>query len=122
MAMRQQSKPSSPAGDAGDLTRLLETEARLEEMLRQAREEAARLIAEAQQAARAREEALGAELAAAVQQLDATIEAERRRQEREIAADARRRAEGFDQVSPERVEELTRDIVGRIIGEGSGRA
>lgn len=104
------------------MTRLLETEARLEEMLRQAREEAARLIAEAQQAARAREEALGAELAAAVQQLDATIEAERRRQEREIAADARRRAEGFDQVSPERVEELTRDIVGRIIGEGSGRA
>lgn len=102
--------------------RLLETEARLEDMVRRAREEAVRLESKAREAARAREEALGAELAATAHQLDAAIDAEQRRQEQEIAVEAQRRAEGFDQVAPERIEELARHIVGRVIGSGDERA
>lgn len=105
----------SPAGGQNDLTSLLETEARLEELLRRAREEAASLLAEAQAAAQAREGALGAELEGAGRRLEAEIGAERARREQDIAAAARRDAERFDQVSAERVSDLARYVVDRVI-------
>lgn len=105
----------SPAGGHNDLTRLLETEARLEEMLRRAREEASRLLAEAQAAAQAREAALGAELEDTARRLEAEIGAERARREQDIAAAARRDAERFDHVAAERVGELARYVVDRVI-------
>jgi hypothetical protein len=107
------------APQESDLTRLLETEARLEELLHRAREEAARLVAEAHAAAQAREAALGAELEEAARQLESAIAAERGRREQELAAAARRDVERFDQVSTQQIGELARHVVGRIVGGGA---
>ena len=98
------------------MARLLETEARLEEMLRRAREEAAALVTTAREAAAAREAALAAELDALSEQLEATIADERHRQERELVESARREALRFDQTSPEQIEALARYVVERVIG------
>jgi vacuolar-type H+-ATPase subunit H len=123
VSLRPRNKPFHPpslAGGPGDLERLLETEARLEEMVRRAREEAARLVSEAQAAAQAREAALGAELEEAARRLEADIAAERARREQEIGSAARREAERFDRVPAERIGELARYVVDRVIGGGGG--
>ncbi len=98
------------------MARLLDTETRLEQTLGRARDEAARLVTEAREAARAREAALGAELEAAAQRLGAEIATERDRAAREIVEAARREAERFDGVTPERIGELARRVVERVIG------
>jgi hypothetical protein len=100
----------------GDLTRLLETEARLEEALRRARDEAARLVTEARTLALAREEVLGAELDAAARRLEAEIATERDRAERDIAEAARQEVARFDGVAVERIAALARRVVERVIG------
>lgn len=105
--------------DQSDLTRLLEAEVRLERMLRRAREETARLVAEAHTAARAHEEALGAELEEAGQRLEAEIAAERDRRVGEMVEAARHEVERLEQVAPERIAELARFVVDRVIEAGS---
>lgn len=107
---------SAPAGGHNDLTRLLETEARLEESLRHAREEATRLVTKARSAAQAREAALGAELDTAARRLETKIAAERQRAEREIADAARQEVARFEAVPVERIAALARRVVQRVIG------
>lgn len=104
-----------PREELSDLARLLDTESRLEELLRRAREEAARLVAEAHSAAQAREAALAAELDAAAQRLEAEIASERARAAQEIAAATRREAERFDRVTAERIGELAHFVLAAVI-------
>lgn len=103
----------------GDLARLLDTEAGLERALEHARDEATRLEAEARAAARAREEALGAEIEAEARRLAAEIAAERDRAAQAISEAARRDTERFDAVTPERIGELARRVVERVMGVAS---
>lgn len=110
--------PSAPAGEPSDLTRLLDTEGRLEEMLRGAREEAARLVAAAREDATARETALAAELEAEANRLAKTLEAEYQRQAADSSVEATRQAERLDRVGAEQVTTLARYVVGRVIEAG----
>lgn len=111
--------PSLPGpASGGDLDRLLGTEARLEELLRRAREEAARLVAEARETARAREAALGEELEAAARRLTGEIAAERQRREEQLATEAQGQAQWFDRVGAERIAELARGVVEQVVGSG----
>lgn len=110
------SHPSVPSEGAGDLARLLDTEARLEEMLRHAREEAAGLVAHARAAAAEREAALAADLEALGRTLEASIAEERHRHEEKLADSARREAQAFDEAGPDRIEALARYVVERVIG------
>lgn len=98
-----------------DLDRLIATEQRLDEALRAAREEAARLVAEAQTRARRREAELDAELEAAAQGLAAETAAERERREREVALEAEGRVARYEAVSAELVTRAARDIVNRLV-------
>lgn len=122
MASQQRSTVPSPAVTAGasDLTRLVETEARLEAMLAAARADGARRIAAATDAAQAREAALAAELESAGRGVEAEIAAERARREAEITAAGRRNAEQYDRVTPERIEALARDLLQRLVRGEAG--
>src|SRR5512147_2371876 len=82
-----------------DLDRLIATEQRLDEKLRRAREDAARLVQEAEAAARAREAEVAAELAAAAQRFATETAAERERRVREVHAEAVAKVKRFDEVS-----------------------
>ena len=116
MATRPRSLSHAPASpNGGDLGRLLETEARLEESLGAARAEAARLVAEAEGAAQSREAALDAELDALGRRLEAEIAAQRDAAQRDVAAAAQREAERFDGVSDRRIGELARRVVERLL-------
>lgn len=110
--------PSAPAGEPSDLTRLLDTEGRLEEMLRGAREQAARLVAAAREGAVAREAALAAKLEAEANRLAETVEAEYRRRAAEAGAEATQQGERLDRVGAEQVTTLARYVVGRVIEAG----
>jgi hypothetical protein len=88
-------------------------------MLHRARQEAAVLVMSAKEAAAAREAALAANVDAICDQLEATIEAERQRQEREVAQAAQREAWRFDQTGPEQIDGLARYVVERAIGVGA---
>jgi vacuolar-type H+-ATPase subunit H len=99
------------------LARLLDTETRLEQALQRAREEATRLVTEARAAAQAREAALAAELEAAAQRLATEITGERDTAAQAIAAAARRDAERFDGVTAERIAELARRVVERVLSD-----
>lgn len=118
--LHRQSKtsPAAPAGEPRDLTRLLEAEARLEDMLRQAREGAARLVATARENAVSREAALAAELEAEANRLAKTLGAEYQRQATDSSAQATRQAERLDRVGAEPVTALARYVVGRVIEAG----
>lgn len=109
-------RPSTPSEGAGDLARLLDTEARLEETLRRARDEGAGMIAAARAAAAARDAALTSDLEALGRTLETSIAEERRRQEATLAESARQDARAFDEAGPERIEALARYVVERVIG------
>ncbi|HTI03676.1 MAG TPA: hypothetical protein VL549_00045 [Gemmatimonadales bacterium] len=98
----------------GDLGRLLETERRLGERLRAARVESERLVAEAQGTAADRERAVASDLALAEQRLAETLELERRRGEREIAAAAERAAAAFEQISDDRIAAVAKALALRF--------
>lgn len=117
MASQQRSTESSSAVSAGasDLSRLVETEARLETILASARVDGARRIAVAQDAAQARDAALAAELETAGRGLEAEIAAERARREAEITAAGRRDAERYDRVTAEGIAALARDVVRQLV-------
>ncbi|HYL56633.1 MAG TPA: hypothetical protein VEU73_13765 [Gemmatimonadales bacterium] len=101
------------------MTRLLAAEARLEQMLQSARDEAARLVTEAQAAARARDDTLGGELEQAGRRLETEIVAERERRVREIEEAGLREVERLEHVAPEQIAELARYVVDRVIEGGS---
>jgi hypothetical protein len=122
--------PSSQVGLAaaaepsagGDLSRLIETERRLEREVAAAREQADRVVADAVTAARAREQALDADLEEEVSAVEAGIAAERARDEDAIVTAARRAVERFDGVTGEEVAEIAGWLVARVIGwPGGGR-
>jgi len=100
----------------GDLARLLNTEARLDDVLRQARDEAAGLVASARDRAAAREAALAAALDALVGELETVIEAERRHQHEEIVESARQQARAFDEAGAAQIDALAHYVVDRVIG------
>lgn len=119
MARHLRSQPVEAQREPSDLTRLLEVEAGLERMLQGARDEAARLVAEARTAAREREDALGAELEEAGRRLETEMVAERERRVQEIEDAGNREVERFEHVMPERIAELARYVVDRVIEGGS---
>jgi hypothetical protein len=98
------------------LARLLDTEGRLEEALRSAREEAAALVARAREAAAAREAALTADIERLGRTLESSVAEEQHRQEHDLAEAARREARAFDETGPEQIETLARYVVERVIG------
>ena len=113
------SRPPASLDGTGDLTRLLSTEARLEQRLRDAQEEAAALVAGARERAAAREASLAAELEAEERRLDAAIAEDRRRREAEVAERAVSEARAFDAMGDDRIQALARFVVERVIGAGS---
>ena len=115
MARQLQGRPR----EQSDLTRLLEVEARLERMLQRARDEAARLVAEAHTAAQARDEALGAELEEEGRRLETEIAAERERRVQKIVEAGRREAERLERVTAEQIAEVARYVVDRVIEGGA---
>ena len=116
-------RPRAPAsGEAHvpaltDLDRLVETERRLEAAVAEARREAERIVTAAREEACLREQRLERECQEALDAVRADIEAERDREIAEIGADAARRVRAFDTVPAERVAELARYVVDRVIGE-----
>jgi len=107
-----ESHPHLPtaAPPSGELARLLEAEAQLEQELAQARAEAEARVAAAGADAAARLAALDADVAAAGGALRARIEAERVARAAEIAATGAREAERFERITPERVAALAREL------------
>ena len=103
----------------GDLARLLSTEQRLEQLVVQARAEAARILADAQARAEARDTATRAELDRAVRDLTEGIATERAQRKSALEAALAGEAARFDAVTNERIAELARYVVRRVIGEGS---
>lgn len=98
-----------------DLDRLIATEQRLDEKLRVARDEAARLVQEAQAAAAAREAEGAAELEAAARRFATETASERERRVREVHAEAAARVKRYEGVSDERVAKAARDVVVRLV-------
>ena len=103
-----------------ELERLIETEQRLDDLLRRAREQAATIVQEARDAMAQREAAVDAELAAAAGQAEATLAAERERVAVEIAAAARDQVARYDGVDEPRVQAAARLVVERLLGDGGG--
>lgn len=99
-----------------DLDRLIATEQRLDEKLRRAREEAARLVQDAQAAVRAHEAELATELEAAAQRFATETAAERERRVREVREEAVAKVKRYEDVSAARVSRAARDVVARLVG------
>ena len=110
----------APAG-AGELSRLLETEERLDVLLQRAHREAEELVAAARRAAAERDAALATELAAAERQQAEAIEAERVRWEALIADAARRAVQRYETIDAPRIATLARRVVERLLEEGRER-
>jgi len=101
-----------------ELERLIETERRLDEQLRQAREQAAAIVQEARDSVARREAALAAELDAAARAAEAALAAERERVATQSAAEARRRVTRYDGVDEPRVQAVARALVERLLADG----
>lgn len=94
-----------------ELEQLIATEQRLDDALRQARAEAARLVAEAQAASTHADAALAAEIEAAAAALAGAAATERREREAAIARDAAEQVARSDGVSTARIGALARQLV-----------
>jgi vacuolar-type H+-ATPase subunit H len=103
-----------------ELERLIETERRLDDLLQQAREQAAAMVQEARDAAAQREAAVDAELAAAAGKAEATLAAERERVAAEIVTAARDQVARYDGVDEPRVQAAARLVVERLLSDGGG--
>ena len=101
-----------------DLDQLIATEQRLDEALRAAREQASALVTEARTRAHQREAEVEAELREAELRLAAETAAERERREREVAREAEARVALLDAVSVERVGQMAREVVNRLVSGG----
>ena len=98
-----------------DLEQLIATEQRLDEALRAARDEAARLVAEAKAALHRQEVVLETEIEVAARSFAAETAAERERREREVRSEAAQAAARYEAVSLERVAAAARDVVQRLV-------
>ena len=103
-----------------ELERLIETEQRLDDLLRQARDQAAAIVQEARDAVARREAAVDAELAAAAGQAEANLAAERERVATEIVAAARDQIARYDGVEEPRLQAAARLLVERLLTDGGG--
>lgn len=101
-----------------ELERLIETERRLDDMLRQARDQAATIVQEGREAVARREAAVAAELAEAAARAEATHAAERERVAAEITAAARDQIARYDSVEEPRLQAAARLVVERLLGDG----
>ena len=110
--------PPPAATSVGDLGRLLDAEARLEERLRTAAARAAAIVATAREASAARERALTAEVEEIGRRLEAEAAQERARRIREVEETGRHEVETFDALDGDRIAALARHVVARVIGEG----
>jgi vacuolar-type H+-ATPase subunit H len=102
-----------------ELQQLIATEQRLDDALRRAREECARLVADAREAARRAEAALAAEIEATAEATAVATATERQRREAEIARDAAERVARYDAVPASRIQELAQDVVTRLVSQGA---
>lgn len=114
--------PPAAAAPSGELARLLDAEARLEQDLTRARADAEARIAAATADAAGRLAALDAEVAAAGAALRARIDAERAARAAEIAAAGARETERFERVTPDRVAALARELAALLLGGMEGDA
>ncbi len=103
-----------------ELERLIETEQRLDDLLRHARDEAASIVQDAREAVARREAAVVAELAAAAARAEATLAAERERVAAEITAAARDQIARYDGVEEPRLQAAARLVVKRLLTDGGG--
>lgn len=111
--------PTGPP-NPGDLTRLLDTERRLEERLRAAHAERDAAVAGAQAAADARERALDEGMALEQRRLTETLAAERKAGEREIAVGADREAAAFEGIPDGRLTAVAQALLQRFLHEPAG--
>jgi vacuolar-type H+-ATPase subunit H len=100
-----------------ELEQLIATEQRLDDALRRAREECARLVADARAAARRAEAALAAEIEAAAEATAVATATERQQREAEIARDAAERVARYDAVPAARIQALAQDVVTRLVSQ-----
>ena len=115
---RHQGPP--PSGAPGsDFARLIETEAALEARLSRARDDARQLIQAARDEAAARDGALEQELAELRASSEMLIERERAGRAAVLLEQAGRETARLRAVGPDRVEELARHVVARLLGEAS---
>jgi len=119
-AVTQTQRATDGGGTGVELERLIETERRLDDLLRQARERAAAIVQEARDAVAQREATVDAELAAAAGKAEATLVAERERVAAEIAAAARDQVARYDGVDAPRVQAAARLVVERLLTDGGG--
>lgn len=112
------SAPAPPP--QGELARLLEAEARLEQELARARADAAARVAQATTDAQSRIAALDAEVTAAGTTLRGQLDAERTAREAEIAAMGAREAERFERVTADRIAALARELATMLLGGMEG--
>ena len=103
-----------------ELERLIETEQRLDDLLRQARDQAATIVQEAREAVAQREAAVVAELAEAAARAEATLAAERERVAAEITAAARNQIARYDGVEEPRLQAAARLLVERLLTDRGG--
>lgn len=98
-----------------ELEQLIATEERLDDALRRARADAARVIDEAKAAALRAEEVLGADIAAAASTMSAAAAMERREREAAIARDAAEQVARTDGVAAARIRALAQEIVNLLV-------
>lgn len=119
-ANRKASADLDPAAAQGRLTRLLQTETELDEMLRETRRTAAELIASARAEAEARIRRLEAELHDADLELRARIDRERDEAIANIRAEGQRERDKLDKLDDRFVDQLAAYVVERVVGHGPG--
>jgi phage shock protein A len=100
-----------------DLDQLIATESRLDESLRQARADAARLIEEAKDASRRADAALAADIEAATTASAVAAATERREREAAIARETTEQVARYDSVPAARIGALARDVVNQLVVE-----
>ena len=114
--------PTSPPPARGELNRLLETEERLDALIRRARGEAEALVAAAREAVLARERAFATEVETAEREVVAEAERERDRRAETITAEARVEAARYDAVDPARLDALAQLVIDRLLRDPEERA
>lgn len=105
---------------ADKLSRLLETEIELDAMLDKARKDAANLAASARADAEDRVRRFELELEEENHALRDRVAVERDESIAVIRADAKREVETLDGLGEERIADLARYVVERLVGGGSG--
>lgn len=101
-----------------ELEQLIATERKLDEALRRTREDCARLVANAREAARGAEAALTAEMEAAAEATAVATATERQQREADIAREAAERVARYDAVPAPRVHALAQELVAQLVSQG----